>query len=125
MANQSEITLAWLDANIDNEENKITYNKLCEEFGDCMQFLNQSDFSRFRGRIMHSSRRLILIVSGKIGENLVPDIHEKSNILSIYVYCSWKEKHEEWSQGYSKVKVVTKVDDLISNIKSDYNSYGN
>src|SRR5690348_14915601 len=104
MANQRKIILTWLDANINNEENKRTFDTLREKFGDCMSFSKQSDFNRFLGRTSHNQRQLILIISGQIGENLVPDIHKESNILSVYVYCSWKEKHEKWSEGYSKVR---------------------
>ncbi|CAF0761631.1 unnamed protein product [Rotaria sp. Silwood1] len=123
MTNQSNIILTWLDANIENEENKQTFNTLCEKFGDCMQFSDESNFNRFLGRIMNNTRRIILIVSGQIGEKLVPVIHERSNILSIYVYCSRREYHEQWSQGFSKTKVVTEINDLFSKIQSDYNSY--
>ncbi|CAF4555071.1 unnamed protein product [Rotaria sp. Silwood2] len=125
MKNQSEIILTWLDANVNNQQNKETFDKLCEKFGDCWQFSDKSDFNRFLGRHAYNQRRIIFIVSGQIGENLVPDIHENSNILSIYVYCSWREYHEKWSKPYSKVKVVTKVDDLFSEIQSDFKSYEN
>ncbi|CAF1019392.1 unnamed protein product [Rotaria sordida] len=123
MINQSDIILTWLDANIDNEQNKQTYNTLPDKFGDCMEFSDESSFRRFLGRISYSPRKLILIVSGQIGETLVPDIHRRPNILSIYIYCSRREYHEQWSADYSKATVVTEENDLFSKIQSDYNSY--
>ena len=97
------INLAWLDANVFNEENKQTLEKLREIFQRCMEFTEQDECKRFLGRGQNDPRQFILVVSGGMGQVLVPEIHDHRNILSIYVYCEWREKHEKWSEEYRKV----------------------
>jgi len=64
--------------------------------------------------------RLILIVSGRLGRQILPKIHHLRQMTSIYIYCMDKKANEEWSSKYSKVKhVITKFDELISVITND------
>jgi hypothetical protein len=98
------ISLAWLDANVYNEENKQTLEKLRQIFQPCMEFIEPDECERFLGRGKNDPRRFILIVSGAMGQDFVPEIHQHRNILSIYVYCGWREKHEKWSAEYRKVR---------------------
>ncbi|CAF3942892.1 unnamed protein product [Rotaria sordida] len=97
------INLAWLDAHVYDENNKQLLDELRKIYQVCMEFVEEDECKRFLGRGIADPRRFILVVSGALGETLVPEIHEHSNILSIYVYCSWREKHEKWSRCYSKV----------------------
>ena len=109
MTNQNEIILVWLDEKVFNEDNKRTISELEKFFPLFMQFVDQSECKRFLQRGVSNPRRLILITSGAVGEHFVPKIHNHPNILSIYVFCSWREKHETWSQNYSKVRNILQI----------------
>jgi hypothetical protein len=47
--------------------------------------------------------RIILIVSGRLGQIIVPEIVQYRQITSIYVYCMNKEANEKWAKQFNKV----------------------
>ncbi|CAF1143075.1 unnamed protein product [Rotaria sp. Silwood1] len=63
-----------------------------------------------------------MIVSGQLGKEIVPSVHNLQQVVSIYVYCMNKEINEQWSSRFSKVQaVVVQLDELISRITTDHN----
>jgi hypothetical protein len=52
----------------------------------------------------NTTYQLILIVSGQLGQKIVPRIHEFKQVVSIYVYCRDKSTNEKWSCNFSKVR---------------------
>lgn len=104
----------WLDSSVDIlEENRIAQQqirsitghlKLFENIQDCERYLNQASIND----------RILLIVSGRLGKEIVPRIHHYRQIFSIYVYCGDKTQHEEWAKHFQKV---------INYYKHDYFSY--
>ncbi|CAF1353988.1 unnamed protein product [Rotaria sordida] len=62
-----------------------------------------------------------MIVSGRLGREIVPSIHELRQVISIYVYCMDKKSHEQWACNFEKVKaVIVELNELISRIETDY-----
>jgi hypothetical protein len=95
--------LIWLDANANVKEIRDTEQKLrsiinhIKKFQDvrqCQQYIEQRS----------QKDRLVLIVSGQFGQEIVPFIHNLRQIISIYVYCMDKEEHEKWACQFAKVK---------------------
>ena len=93
-------SLIWLDVNPnengDTEEklrSVINYLKNFQNINQCQQFIEQTT----------QRDRLILVVSGQMGQEIVPLIHHFRQVISIYVYCMDKKKHEEWALKYRKV----------------------
>ncbi|CAF2648846.1 unnamed protein product [Rotaria sp. Silwood2] len=65
--------------------------------------------------------RLIMIVSGRLGREIVPSIHKLRQVISIYVYCMDKKSNEQWARNFAKVKaVIVEVNELISRIETDH-----
>ncbi|CAF4100155.1 unnamed protein product [Rotaria sordida] len=65
--------------------------------------------------------RLIVVVSGRLGEAIVPSIHTIRQVISIYVYCMDKNLHEQWARNFEKVKaVIVELNELISRIETDH-----
>jgi hypothetical protein len=54
--------------------------------------------------------KTVVIISGRMGQVLVPRVNHMENLLSIIVFCGNLKFHKEWSSSYSKVKNV--VDDF-------------
>ena len=46
--------------------------------------------------------RIVLIVSGRLGQIIVPQIVHLRQIISIYVYCMDKKANEQWAQHFLK-----------------------
>jgi hypothetical protein len=104
MAHSGLIHFAWLDANMYNDDNKQLLKKIREINNETMEFIEEDECVRFLGRGVADPRRFVFIVSGRLGQGLVPRLHDHENILSIYVYCGDKKRNEQWSQSYNKVR---------------------
>ncbi|CAF0879698.1 unnamed protein product [Adineta steineri] len=99
--------LVWLDAHIDehndsNCQNTITvlrriinYVTTFNEVDECMNYIGKM-----------KDEKIILIISGTLGQNFIPIIHDTSQIISIFIFCKNKLVHELWAYSWSKIKGV-------------------
>ncbi|CAF5145692.1 unnamed protein product, partial [Rotaria magnacalcarata] len=46
--------------------------------------------------------RLVMIVRGPFGQEIVPSIHKLRQVISIYVYCFDKVRNKQWSDKFTK-----------------------
>jgi len=101
-------SLIWLDMNADVKEIRDTEQKLrsiinhLKKFQDveqCLQYIEQRS----------QKDRLVLIVSGQLGQEIIPSIYKLRQVISIYVYCTDKKENEEWSSKFAKVKLCRKI----------------
>lgn len=96
-------SLVWLDATVNSttenldvqKQLRILINQLktFDNTHDCLQYIKN----------LSKQNRIILIVSGRLGREIVPRIHRLRQISRIYVYCYDKEKNEKWAQKFPKV----------------------
>ena len=103
--NLESLSLIWLDAEVNNSKDNIdvqkrlrsviNYLKTFQDIIECEEYI----------RSVPDGDRLLLIVSGGLGQELVPRIHKLRQILSIYVFCFDRKKHEEWTNKYCKVSL--------------------
>lgn len=101
--NQLELfSLIWLDATGDAVENRNTQQKLRSIINHLERF---QDLSKCQEYIEQKSEhdRLVLVVSGQLGREIVPSIHKLRQVSSIYVYCFDKEGNEKWARKFDKV----------------------
>ncbi|CAF5200892.1 unnamed protein product, partial [Rotaria magnacalcarata] len=62
----------------------------------------------------------LIIVSGRLSRQIIPNINELRQVSGIYIYCMDKSRHEEWSKQYSKIKaIIVDLKALVSQIQSD------
>jgi len=97
------VCLIWLDAsanisaeNIANQKqfrSIIHYFKTFQNTQDCEKYIREKS----------KDDRIFFIVSGRLGQEIVPRIHQFRQIFSIYVYCQDKQKNEEWANKFTKV----------------------
>ncbi|CAF1404610.1 unnamed protein product [Adineta ricciae] len=118
--NLESLSLIWLDANVDNSRENIdiqnqlrsivNYLKTFQDVTECENYI----------RSMLDGDRVLLIVSGRLGQYIVPRIHKLRQILAVYVFCCNKVNHQDWAKQFTKVKgLFTKTQDLVSSIQSD------
>lgn len=96
-------SLVWLDGSVNTTpENRNVQQQLRSLFDQFKTFDDTSDCLQY---IRNTSKQyhIILIVSGRLGREIVPRIHRFAHVVCIYVYCMDKEKNEKWAQKYSKV----------------------
>jgi len=98
-----DFSLIWLDKSVDSsKENRLVK----EQLRNCVEhFKTFDEIDACLNYIHHDGKkkRIVFIVSGQYGREIVPCIHSLKQIFCIYVYCSNKEKHKQWANEYSKV----------------------
>jgi len=118
--NLETFSIFWLDAQVNTtEDNRNTQLKLREIINHLKTFDDQGECHQ---RILSLSPqdRLVLIVSGRCGRQLVPQIHHLRQVSSIYIYCMDKKANEQWAKDFIKIKsVIVQLKDLIHVIKQD------
>lgn len=98
-------SLVWLDASVNTApENRDVQEQIRRLFDHFKTFENTTDCLQYLRN--HSKQyQIILIVSGRLGQEIVPRIHRYVHVVCIYVYCMNKEKNEKWARNYSKVTI--------------------
>ena len=98
--------LIWVDANI-NPSSKDCQNTLAQlrsvvnyintftEPEQCVQFLNDV-----------RNEKAFVIVSGALGQKLVPKIHGMQQLDAMYIFCGNKSIHEQWTGKWAKIRGV-------------------
>jgi Tfp pilus assembly protein PilF len=100
------VLLIWLDNNIDdnNDDCRNTGTQLrravhnINRFTDgdqCIQFLETVD-----------QEKACMIISGSLGQHIVPRVHSMSQVDSIFIFCSNKKRYEQWAKQWPKIKGV-------------------
>ncbi|CAF0920693.1 unnamed protein product [Adineta steineri] len=118
--NLETICLVWLDAVVNTSQDNINaqqqfrqiinHLETFQNVQDCKQYLQQTS----------NDDRIFLIVSGRLGHEIVPQVHSYRQISSIYVYCMDKKRNEEWAKHFTKVKgVFIRFDQLKQQIQSE------
>ncbi|CAF1182466.1 unnamed protein product [Adineta steineri] len=119
--NLETFSLIWLDANVNGSvENIETQQRLRTSINHLKTFQNGDECKHYIELLPKD--RFVLIVSGRLGQEVVPYIHNLRQVYSIYVYCLQKERNERWAKQYSKIKgVIIKLDELVTQIQSNQN----
>ncbi len=114
--NLETFSLLWLDASVNiTGDNLNAQQELRTIFNQLKPFENPNQCEQYI-RVMSVEDRVVLIVSGQLGRDIVPRIHHLQQLLSIYVYCHNLESNEQWSRQFSKV--MKKISLLIIHILS-------
>jgi hypothetical protein len=101
--NLESFALLWLDAQVNTDKgNRHAQKQLRNIINHLKTFDDEIQCEQYISRIS-SQDRVVLIVSGRLGQNIVPRIHHLRHIISIYVYCRDKPTHEQWAKNFKKV----------------------
>ena len=96
-------SLIWLDGEMNTtQENRENKKQLEESFNHVINFDNSTPCEQHI-KCRSQDKRIILIVSGRLGRSLVPNIHSLPSVVSIYIYCGDLESNEQWAAQYPKV----------------------
>jgi hypothetical protein len=97
-----KISLAWLDDSEDNLYAQEYFRTLDDKF---KRLKNRNEYDEYM-KTQPADARISLITNGRLGQQIVPDIHSSTQIDNIYVFCMDKVTHEKWAQNYSKVLII-------------------
>ena len=105
-----DFEIIWLDNYIENVtqidylrrkidlDNLFDHLKINNELAQCEQYILSLD----------NVDKVFLIVSGSIGETLLPSIHDHVQIVRIYVFCVDTHKHQQWVRRFCKIRGIFK-----------------
>ncbi|CAF1406096.1 unnamed protein product, partial [Adineta steineri] len=100
------VLLIWLDKNIEetNDDCQNTITQLRRAVNDINTFTDADQCFEFIETVV--DKKTFMIISGALGENMVPFVHSMSQIDSIFVFCGNKKCHEQWVKDWPKIKGV-------------------
>jgi hypothetical protein len=101
--NVEKLSLIWLDDSANESQDNI--------IGQQQLRLVDSNFKMFKNKneceehikSQSADARITFIVNGRLGQQIVPEIHSLAQIVTIYIFCMNKEAHLIWSANYNKV----------------------
>jgi tetratricopeptide (TPR) repeat protein len=112
------LLLIWLDSNIDDDSadcrNTIIQLRCAvnsintyTDGEECIQFLESMN-----------NENACMIISGSLGQHIVPRIHNMSQVDSIFIFCGNKKRHEQWAKKWPKIKgVFTEITPICEALK--------
>jgi len=98
--------LVWLDSNIDETYN--IYQNSINEFQCIVNIVNKFvDTDKCVDFITEiKDEKVFLITSISLGQQIIPNIHDLSQIESIYIFCVSESIQEQLDNNWYKVKGV-------------------
>ncbi|UJR19758.1 hypothetical protein I4U23_022892 [Adineta vaga] len=112
-----DVVLIWFDESIDDQL-KQTIEQLN---GHVITCISKDEFLHSINSIQNET--MIVIISGKLAVDVLPIIHDNTNIDSIYIFCMNACHYLTLSRNYSKiVEIYTGYDALFIAIKNKIRS---
>ncbi|UJR18739.1 hypothetical protein I4U23_005645 [Adineta vaga] len=98
------VLLIWLDSNIDTttEDYQNTIVELQRIINTVSTYTNSDQCIEFIKTI--KDHKVCMILSGYLGQYLIPSVHNMSQVDSIFILCGNKKRHEEWTKKWPKIK---------------------
>ena len=101
------ISLIWLDRKIN--ENTPNYQKTIKQLRQTINSLNTFTDEKACVEFLKNignNKQVCMIISGSLGQHIVPQIHNLSQLDTIFIFCANKQFHETWAKNYSKIKGI-------------------
>ena len=118
--NLETFLLVWLDPNVNTSEENRTTQKLLQNILTSLSTFDNIELCEEWFKKYNSNQKIILIVSGAYGEELVPKIHYLPSIISIIVYCLDVKRNQPWTKNYPKIQsIVSKTPDLLKHLSEN------
>jgi hypothetical protein len=96
--------LIWVDPSVNHSsDNRQAQQQLKTTINHLLTFEDDQQCLRYIKNLSKDDR-IILIASGRSGREIVPQIADLRQIISIYIYCMDKKANEQWSRQFTKVK---------------------
>jgi hypothetical protein len=83
------------------EDNRGTQQELRQVINHLRTFHNSDQCEQYIQQINHE--KVVLIVSGSLGRQVVPRLHHLPQFSACYVFCQDKKMNEQWASKYQKV----------------------
>ncbi|CAF1278881.1 unnamed protein product [Adineta steineri] len=118
MRRMQNVLLIWLDNNIDddNADCSNTIKQLKRVVNNMNTFTDGEECVEFIQTI--NNNKVCIIVSGSLGQQTVPHVHNMSQLDTIFIFCSKQERHIQWAKEWPKIKgVFTDITSICKALK--------
>lgn len=114
--NLEDFTIVWLDKNADSVHfDKMRLRTLINYF---QIFCDAQDCRAYIHTI--SREKIFFIVSGSLGQEIVPTVHDLSQIAFVYIFCADRTKYVDWAKMFSKIQgIFTDEESLLIKLTKD------
>ena len=112
------VLLIWLDGNIDenNSDCRNTITQLRRSMNNISIFTDGEECVQFLEDMQ--DEKSCMIISGTLGQQIVPRIHNLTQVDTIFIFCGNKQYHEEWAKNWPKIKgVFTEINPICEALK--------
>ncbi|CAF1275646.1 unnamed protein product [Adineta steineri] len=113
------VLLIWLDNSIDenNDDCQNTITKLRRAVNNIYIFTDGDQCLEFVQTV--DDNKVCMIISGLLGQHIVPRVHNMSQVDSIFIFCGNIKHHEQWAKDWPKIKgVFTDIKSICEALKS-------
>lgn len=100
------VQLVWIDSSIDtnNSDYQNNVKQLRRVINNINTFTNVDQCIQFLNNV--GDENICMIVSDSLGQNIMPRIHDISQVYSILILSTDKKRHEQWIKEWSKINDV-------------------
>ncbi|CAF2742817.1 unnamed protein product [Rotaria sp. Silwood2] len=118
-SNLESFACLWLDQNVNSTEDNIqTQKELRQVINHLRTFDNSDQCEQYIRQI--TKEKVVLIVSGSLGRQCVPRLHDLPQFSACYVFCQDRKANEQWANKYHKViGVFVERAKLVAQISKD------
>jgi response regulator RpfG family c-di-GMP phosphodiesterase len=116
-SNLESFACLWLDQSVDStQDNLTTQQELRQVINHLRTFDNSDECEQYIQQV--TQEKVVLIVSGALGRQVVPRLHDLPQFSAFYVFCQDKKANEQWANKYHKVKhfITTLIEPFDSHI---------
>lgn len=101
-SNFESFACLWLDQSVNTtQDNLETQKELRQVINHLRTFNDMDECEQYIRQI--TKEKVVLIVSGALGQELVPRLHDLPQFSACYVFCQDQKRNEEWANKYHKV----------------------
>ena len=101
-SNLESFACLWLDQNVNStQDNRDTLQELRQVINHLRTF---DDSDKCEQCIRQTTKeKVVLIVSGALGRQVVPRLHDLPQFSACYVFCQDEKGNKQWANKYNKV----------------------
>ncbi|CAF0847660.1 unnamed protein product [Rotaria sordida] len=118
-ANLESFECLWVDQNVDStQDNRDTQQELHKIINHFRTFDNSDECEEYIRKI--TQEKVVLIISGSLGRQVVPRLHDLPQLSACYVFCQDKKDNEQWASKYPKINgIFVERAKLVAQISKD------
>ncbi|CAF0765405.1 unnamed protein product [Adineta steineri] len=118
MQRMQNVLLVWLDNNID--ETSVDCNNTIKQLKLVVNNINTFTDSKECVEFIQTinNNKVCMIVSGSLGQHIVPQVHCMPQVDTIFIFCNNQEWHKQWAKEWPKIKgVFTDITSICEALK--------